>query len=573
MIGPGGISCAIEAMIASSVLIVLVLVLRTPVRRAFGANVAYALWALPVLRLVLPPLPAAWTEATRQAVTEAAAAPMHHAAHSVELLLNAPAAELDSATQYPWIVPAIAALWLIGAGGFFVWHVVSHRRFCARMLAGVGQQIDLDGVRVIESDAASGPLAFGVVRRYVAFPRDFAERYEPEERDLALAHELGHHARGDLIANWIALGVLAVHWFNPIAWRAFRAFRADQEIANDARVLAGMNPMRRHVYACAIVKAAHPSLYGEVAATCHLNPIDDLKRRLRMLTTQRTSRVRLVGGGAVIAALTLGGLGLTASGSAAAERVRSGVEKATGVDIAALAPPSAPPSAPTLAMVANVQVPPAPPMPDWPERADRVAPARPATTAPPTAPAMMGVPQPSPAPEAPLPPEIANGQNGTTVITIDKDGKRIVRHGRYVKMGANGQAMLVGANGSVSSIPEVPDTPSTPEVRSLSCGTRSDAQRMTIEDRHDGRRRITVCTDRIAAAQARGAAAAARGAQLAMNGQQAEQRAYRNALEGLRAARARMLVNRDLSADARRGALDGMDTAIAELESNIARAR
>ncbi|MDN4632424.1 M56 family metallopeptidase [Sphingomonas sp. PsM26] len=574
MIGPGGISCAIEAMIASSVLMVLVLVLRTPVRRAFGANVAYALWALPVLRLVLPPLPAAWTEATRQAVSQATTVPMHFATYPVEMLLNAPGAQVDSAAANPWIVPAIAALWLIGAGGFFVWHVVSHRRFCARMLAGVGQSAELDGVYVIESDAASGPLAFGVVRRYVAFPRDFAERYEPEERDLALAHELGHHARGDLIANWIALGVLAVHWFNPIAWRAFRAFRADQEIANDARVLAGMNPMRRHVYACAIVKAAHPASYGEVAATCHLNTIDDLKRRLRMLTTRRTSKIQLVSGGAMIAALTLGGLGLTASGSAAAERVRSGVERATGVDIAALAPPVAPDVEPDGA----AQVPPAPPMSDAPDRPEWGAPAIPATAAPATVPEMPEMAQPPHAPEPPLPPEVAAGQGGTTVITIDKDGKRIVRHGRYVKLGAKGQATLIGADGSVTRIPAMPAVPAVPEVRSLSCGPRGDPKQMTIEDSKNGRRRITVCTDRIAAAEARGAAAAARGAaaaergvQLAMNGQQMQQRAYRHALDGLRAARAQMLLNRDMPADARRGALDGINTAIAELESNIAR--
>jgi bla regulator protein BlaR1 len=570
MIGPGGISCAIEAMIASSVLMVLVLVLRTPVRRAFGANVAYALWALPVLRLVLPPLPAAWTEATRNAVSQATAVPMHLAAHPVELLLNAPGTQVDSAAGNPWIVPAIAALWLIGAGGFFAWHVVSHRRFCARMLAGVGQSAELDGVCVIESDAASGPLAFGVVRRYVAFPRDFAERYEPEERDLALAHELGHHARGDLIANWIALGVLAVHWFNPIAWRAFRAFRADQEIANDARVLAGMNPMRRHVYACAIVKAAHPASYGEVAATCHLNTIDDLKRRLRMLTTRRTSKIQLVSGGAMIAALTLGGLGLTASGSAAAERVRSGVERATGVDIAALAPPAD--------ISGDDRVPPVPPIaetPEVPEPAMAIAPVAAVPATVPETPDAWSAPR---APEPPLPPEVAEGRRGTTVITVDKDGKRNVRHGRYVKLGPNGEARLIAEDGTITYVAGVPEVPQVPEVRSKACGTRDDVHRTTIEDQHDGRRRITVCTDRVAAAQARGAAAAARGAaaaargaQLAMNGEQMQQRAYRHALDGLRAARAQMRLNRDMSADARRGALDGINTAIAELASNIAR--
>ncbi|WP_242181933.1 M56 family metallopeptidase [Sphingomonas sp. CARO-RG-8B-R24-01] len=578
MIGPVGASWAVEALIASSVLMVLVLLLRGPVRRAFGAHVAYALWALPVLRLALPPLPGGWHVATKTALHQAAVADVLRAAEPVTMLLAAPVVRAEAAHVHAWILPLLGVPWVIGAAGFFAWHALSHRRFCARLLASVGQRAELDGVSVIESGAASGPLAFGVVRRYVAFPRDFAERYDPEERDLALAHEMGHHERGDLIANWIALGVLALHWFNPIAWRAFRAFRADQEIANDARVLAGMNPMRRHTYACAIVKAAHPALYGSVAATCHLNTVDDLKGRLRMLTTRRTSRLRLASGGVAIAALTLGGLALTASGSAAAERMRSGVKHATGVDIAALVVPAAPAVPAALATEGMAQnravdalaVTPAMPRqttsgaaPETPQ-----APIAPIAPTAPTEPLDAAPPAPAAPPSPPLPPEVLADGAGTYLVTTDRDGKRIVRHGRYVKLGSNGQATMIGEDGMATSLPIPPRTPAVPEMRSLACGAGT---RMTIEDEHDGRRRITLCTDRIAAASARGAAAAARGAQLAANGARMQHDAYAHALVGLRATRARMMANRDMPADARRHTLDGIDTAIAELEANLSR--
>src|SRR3569623_759999 len=214
-----------------------------------------------------------------------------------------------------------------------------------------------EGVHVIETGAARGPLAFGIWRRYVAFPRDFVERYAADARDLALAHELGHHARGDLLANWAALVVLALHWFNPVAWRAFRAFRADQEIANDARVLAGRDPVTRHLYACAIVKAAHG---GAVSAACHLHTIEDLKGRLRKLTTNRPSRARLIGGVGVIALLTPAGLATPASGGQAAERVRTKVEQASGVRLAELRLPTAFLSAPPAPRARAAAAPPAP---------------------------------------------------------------------------------------------------------------------------------------------------------------------------------------------------------------------
>ena len=46
----------IDTALYTALLIALLLVLRRPVARHFGPGMAYALWALPLLRLVLPPL-------------------------------------------------------------------------------------------------------------------------------------------------------------------------------------------------------------------------------------------------------------------------------------------------------------------------------------------------------------------------------------------------------------------------------------------------------------------------------------------------------------------------------------
>ncbi len=46
----------LDTLLATSGLIVLVLLLREPVRRHFGARAAYALWLIPVSRLFMPTL-------------------------------------------------------------------------------------------------------------------------------------------------------------------------------------------------------------------------------------------------------------------------------------------------------------------------------------------------------------------------------------------------------------------------------------------------------------------------------------------------------------------------------------
>ena len=348
------ISWAIEALIASTILMLVVLVLRAPVRREFGANVACLLWVLPVARLLLPPMPGQWqwsrlfapvvdrlanTQIVAGVLNGAHASPaiIEQAAMRAEITTSAGIADIVMVPpivveQGAPIAVLLLGFWAIGALSFIGCHLIRYHMF-VRSILRQSDATMLDGVRMIETDAATGPLAFGIWRKYVAFPRDFRERYDREEQALALAHELTHHARGDLIANWVALVVLALHWFNPLAWRAFRAFRADQEMACDARVLAGRSAALTHAYGRAIVKSAHGRA---VSAACHLHTINDLKGRLRMLSTTKKSRLRVAGGAVSVSALMLGGLVLTASGTQAAERLRRSVGPTIGVELAKL---------------------------------------------------------------------------------------------------------------------------------------------------------------------------------------------------------------------------------------------
>ncbi|WP_343519119.1 M56 family metallopeptidase, partial [Sphingomonas sp.] len=250
------IAWVVETFVATTLLMLLVLAIRKPVSRHFGPNIAYALWALPVLRLALPPLPESWRASAETPVAAASEVITYYVVEPITVPQAAAtaAAPVAQAAPIDWL-PILLAIWAAGALAFLGYHLIAHGRFCARLLrrARVERTVAEGRVHVIETDAATGPLAFGIWRKYVAFPRDFHERYDPLERNLALAHELGHHLRGDLIANWIALVVLALHWFNPVAWRAFRAFRADQEMACDALVLSGRAPALRHAYGRAIV--------------------------------------------------------------------------------------------------------------------------------------------------------------------------------------------------------------------------------------------------------------------------------------------------------------------------------
>ena len=46
-----------DTMVATALLVLAVLLIRKPFARHFGPGLTYALWLVPALRLVLPPLP------------------------------------------------------------------------------------------------------------------------------------------------------------------------------------------------------------------------------------------------------------------------------------------------------------------------------------------------------------------------------------------------------------------------------------------------------------------------------------------------------------------------------------
>lgn len=298
----------IETLIASTLLMLLVLAIREPVSRRFGPRIAYALWLLPALRMVLPPVPQSWGAAEVAPVSKVA----------VMIGQAAPAAP---STTTSWVL-ALAAVWAIGTLGFLGWHLASYRRFAAQVRRDCAPLCDHDAFVVQASPVVRSPLAFGVLGKMVVVPADFADRYDAAEQRFALEHEVTHHRRGDLIANLAGLAVLALHWFNPVAHIAWRAFRLDQEAACDAMVLQGATVEDRHAYGTALVKSATG---GVPLAACTMTAKTGLKTRLRRIVEGKLAPMR--GGAAVAGMLVVGGLAVTASTGIAAEAARK-VEKA-----------------------------------------------------------------------------------------------------------------------------------------------------------------------------------------------------------------------------------------------------
>ncbi|WP_375194813.1 M56 family metallopeptidase [Sphingobium sp.] len=431
-----------ETLIATTLLMALVMLLRRPAARWLGAGAAYALWLLPLARMALPALP--------QEV--ASPSPLQRAVDQAglpTLLDAAPALPVQPDWSIPWLEIG-ASLWLLGVMFFLAAQSVGYARFRRFILSGATLLSQEGRIQIVASPRAGGPMAFGLLRPVIVLPADFALRFDRQEQAMAIAHERAHHERGDLAANMVALLLLGLHWCNPVAWLAYRAYRADQEQACDARVLALYGRDQAQTYGRAILKAAGGRRF---AAACHLNRITALKGRLKMLSTHEMSLRRISWGMVAVALVTVSGLALTASGSRAAQQVAAITDKVDSMNFGRLSGLVAQPaSASEMAVPKTPETPAAPAAPAPAAHLKAISShdvAPPVSPVPPASAADMAPPAPPVPPmslrdgDAPLIPseaeirrmvprvDVADGcEDGKSVTrreTVDADGRRHIR--------------------------------------------------------------------------------------------------------------------------------------------------
>lgn len=274
----------LRATLAASAAILVVLLLRRPLRGAFGAVVAYWFWLLVPIATLAAFLPARTIIAPEPAATSMTA----NAANTdvdTESVANA-AAQLNQ-IALPNIEPSalLLTIWLTGVVFSVLLLIHGQRRF-------------------MRNADAAGPAVIGIFNPRIVLPADFEQRYTPAERDLVIAHERAHLEAFDAQVNALAALAQCFNWFNPLFHVARAALRVDQELACDARVMARHGSAKR-VYAEAMLKTQLAA--QAVPLGCQWPPIgaQPLKERITMLARPRPTSLRIILGASLCAAATL----------------------------------------------------------------------------------------------------------------------------------------------------------------------------------------------------------------------------------------------------------------------------
>jgi beta-lactamase regulating signal transducer with metallopeptidase domain len=267
-------------------------------------------WLRPV---GVPVLPRASADAPG-ITAEATAAPPQAARAETRLALPAPGSD---APRIPW--PAIlVGVWALGVGISLLRTVHSWRRtraVVARSLPAdealhavvrelsrrLGRRRTV-GVRL--SAEVESPLIVGVRRPVILVPARGFAALSPDQRRMALCHELAHLKRGDMWLGCVPAAAERCFFFHPLARLAAREYAFWREAACDEAVLGtlGTSPQSYGRMLLALGVSRPAAAFSAAGAAWSFQ---NLKRRITMLdrTSSSSLRGRMLAAGAVAAAL------------------------------------------------------------------------------------------------------------------------------------------------------------------------------------------------------------------------------------------------------------------------------
>lgn len=246
--------------IASSVLLLLVLLLRRLLRGAGSTGFLYMLWLPLLFRMLVPytlPSPASLFNlfGKNLATPGGMLISVEYFDPYQPVLQNVSGGEGLLTKQ---LLAVLAGVWGAVALALAAW--VLARYFVLRRKLARGRSADLTALQhvfdraaggrrtpVVYSNAVASPLVFGFFHPKVVLPAAMLDRREGTE--CILLHELTHVRRRDHIVMQLFTAAAILHWFNPLAWLARRLMVQDMEAACDARVLELLEPARRVEYA------------------------------------------------------------------------------------------------------------------------------------------------------------------------------------------------------------------------------------------------------------------------------------------------------------------------------------
>ncbi|MBQ3011737.1 MAG: hypothetical protein IJD81_11155 [Oscillospiraceae bacterium] len=321
-------------ILTSCILIAAVLLIRFVGRDKLSAWVRYALWALVLLRLLIPGGVGATSLSVLNYVPETDVAREVHRAPTYDIQQNqtsepsdllvasditdtsdvsvpsdtsqttqtAQATQPSESTvqgeatrQSERTVNASSIFMMLWAAGMVLAgsaFFISNLRFAAKLRRS-RRYLDTQTVPIYETAAIETPCLFGFLQPAVyVTPEVFAD--EDALRHV-LAHELTHYRHKDHIWSLLRCVCVTLHWYNPLVWAAAYISQQDAELACDEGALKRIGEEERTAYARTLLDLTCVGYKGMLTTATSMTGSDsDLKQRvLRIVKNPKMPKIAI----------------------------------------------------------------------------------------------------------------------------------------------------------------------------------------------------------------------------------------------------------------------------------------
>lgn len=314
-----------EVILTASVLILALILFRFLFRSAIPRRVQYALWALVLVRLLVPvQLPAlpvvsvldvsqqagqqltAVLERPVEVPTQPAAEPIPDNTQT-QVIQNIPNTA-ETSTALPASTLSLAqvldVVWKVGMAAMAAFFLLANLRFRLNLRKSrVPFPAEGCPLPVYLSDRLSSPCLVGLVRPAIYLT---PAAVQSDRLDYVLLHERTHAKHLDPLWALLRCVCLTIYWFHPLVWAAALLSRTDCELACDEGAMAALDHSGRLAYGrtlLALVPVRGRPTNPLLAATTMTSGKRQMKDRITRIAHQKRPILA-----AVLAAVVLAGL-------------------------------------------------------------------------------------------------------------------------------------------------------------------------------------------------------------------------------------------------------------------------
>ena len=310
----------LRTSIEASILILAVLGLRLMLGTRLSPAWRIGLWMLVGMKLMLPAfIPAGFglggwfqSDETVQAASSKNVIALVHGSLSIipldsenpQMIAPEPIAGFSESVGILSANRILLTLWLVGAFAVLAGTIIRQRRFESFLrrrprtndphltshLSRLTRLLGISSPEIFLMPSGTTPAMVGVCEPKLLLPEDWQTRFDDRSLRHVLLHELLHVKQHDLLWNWAAIALQALHWFNPLVWFVVSRFQSDRELRCDAEALALLSPAERLDYGHTLLRIqetffAPPTIAG--LAPCVRNH-PTLRQRISMITHPTT---------------------------------------------------------------------------------------------------------------------------------------------------------------------------------------------------------------------------------------------------------------------------------------------